>query len=436
LQTDFLFSSIFFLGLLFCKLEKKRSYIIEKKMITLGEKIIKEELKNLNINSINVICKSCLNKLTCVDDTQSSCCSSSSNGDLFKYNCINHGLIENEKAYFFEIDSNNNNNNNKIEKLRQPTIDLNKRIKKLDICFSIKNNYICKVNEACIQPHTINELNVWELLRRHKLNLNQLVFNLSKWNNETIHLEESSLTNYYSISDDLRVLIQNNDLNELKSFLVNYNQSILFDLDSNGKNILFTACDHRLVEIVQFLTDFSQLSECFNLLDYDNYKKNFINHKDLNGETALSSQFQFSENKKKKPEKLNQISILFFQCDAFDINEYIGTDLNRQTIFHRLVEQKNLKLIQYICFNTVDQLNTSDSLFYSLISLSNNNNKDNLSLKINETLNACLISKLIKELVTNAVNLNLNTHSIESFISNQDDENALEFSFRKIKYKL
>lgn len=398
-------------------------------MITLGEKIIKEELKNLNINSINVICKSCLNKLECVDDTQSS----SDSNDLFKYNCINHGLIENEKAYFFEIDS--NNNNNKIEKLRQPTIDLNKRLKKLDMCFSIKNNYICKVNEACIQPHTTNELNVWELLRRHKINLNQLVFNLSKWNNETIHLEES-LTNYYSISDDLRVLIQNNDLNELKSFLMNYNQSILFDLDSNGQNILFTACDCRLVEIVQFLTDFSQLSECFNLLQFDDYKKNFINHKDLNGETALSSQFQFSENKKKKKiEKLNQISILFFQCDAFNINEYIGTDLNKQTIFHRLVEQKNLKLIQYICFNTVDQLNTSDSLFYSLISLSNNN-KDNLSLKINETLNACLISKLIKDLVTNAVHLNVNTDSIESFISNQDDENALEFSFRKIKYKL
>jgi hypothetical protein len=399
-------------------------------MITLGEKIIKEELKNLNINSINVICKSCLNKLECVDDTQSS---SSDSNYLFKYNCINHGLIENEKAYFFEIDS--NNNSNKIERLRQPTIDLNKRLKKLDMCFSIKNNYICKVNEACIQPHTTNELNVWELLRRHKINLNQLVFNLSKWNNETIHLEES-LTNYYSISDDLRVLIQNNDLNELKSFLMNYNQSILFDLDSNGQNILFTACDCRLVEIVQFLTDFSQLSECFNLLQFDDYKKNFINHKDLNGETALSSQFQFSENKKKKKiEKLNQISILFFQCDAFNINEYIGTDLNKQTIFHRLVEQKNLKLIQYICFNTVDQLNTSDSLFYSLISLSNNN-KDNLSLKINETLNACLISKLIKDLVTNAVHLNVNTDSIESFISNQDDENALEFSFRKIKYKL
>jgi len=84
------------------------------------------EFKSLNIDSINAKCLSCLNALNCLEYI---------NGET-KFICSEHGIMEDESSYVYELIA-----NNKIETLRKPCFDMNKKLKPVSLCFCVKNNY-------------------------------------------------------------------------------------------------------------------------------------------------------------------------------------------------------------------------------------------------------------------------------------------------------
>lgn len=374
-------------------------------MIILDKALINEELKKIHIDSINAKCKSCLKRLKCLECPN----------ETLKFFCPEHEIIENESAYIYEIES-----FDKIEQIRKPNYDLTKKNKPVDMCFPKKTTHKCRMNDTCIFAHSFNERNIWEILRKHKITIDYLVLNNLKWKSITQVYNKN--LNIYSLSSDL-LQIATNGLDEFKIFLSNFNQDILIHEYDNKKTILHAMCDFMLLDIIKFLLSYNKLSECLrDGLDRKNFK-NFLNHKDISGETALSSLLSLNPLNKNT---INEISILFFDCDSYDLNADIG--IEKSTILHRLIEQKNVQLIQYLCFNIIDKIDfkikdCNNRSSKSLANLSSSDKLEKAERKIVDTINAALISKLIRNYVTVGTKLNISDENLNSF----------EFIFKKIK---
>lgn len=375
---------------------------------------LKQELNNLNIETLCARCKSCLNELKCLKQP---------NGKL-KFFCPVHHIMENEYAYLYELKSTNGN----IETVRKPNYDVKTKSKPISFCFSYKTNGSCRLHNSCLFPHSISEQNVWELLRRLKFTMDEFILEILKSNNLVESYNQH--LKVYSLSSDLHYLIKTKNLKKLKQFLSFFDADILLTENSQNQTILHSSCKAMSKKMIKFLLDYEQLAECFggpsNL--NSNTFKNFINHKDKNGETALSLLLENNIN----TEKLNQLAMIFFNTEEYNLKQFIGSHDQLTTIMHRLIEGKHLKLIQYLCFNQGDRIdlsklkNSSNLSSKSLACLNSLNTNDKENRKICDTINACIISKTIRNYIT--LGLSLNDELVK-----EKDLDSIEFGFKKFK---
>jgi len=282
--------------------------------------------------------------------------------------------------------------------------------------------------------HTENEKNVWELLRKHGgVTLDFLIQSILKFNGKIEQYKEN--LPIYSVGSELRTKIKANDLENLQFLLNRFGIRALLDLDINQESILHLAADKLLISMVSFLLQFSQLSKCLNdpKFDHKTFFK-FINNKNKKGETAISALLKKTDDK----QKINLIAILFFKCNSYNLNQYVGEDSKKTTILHRLIEQNNLKLIQFICLDIINRVDLklkdyNDETYRSLAYLNYASTQEKTQKKIIETLNASLITKII----SNYINFGItSSHQLmlPSLISDEN-LNTLEFSFEKISLK-
>lgn len=161
------------------------------------------------------------------------------------------------------------------------------------------------------------------------------------------------------------------------------------------------------------------------------------------GETAISALLARSgqSNKNDDKQKANLIALLFFKCNYYNLNQYVGVDSMKTTILHRLIEQKNLKLIEYLCLDVINRIDLKlkdykDETYRSLATQTVDSvDQEKTQKKIIETLNASLVSKIIRNYINTGLN-STNNKLMAPLVISDENLNSLEFSFEKITLKI